>query len=392
MGCTHSGTDATYQRRVGFLAGNTGLYARLSVRRQLDCWARIAYIPRDRREETIARVMRDFDLTSLAAQRSDRLSMGQRQRLRLDHDFIGEPDLVLLDEPRNSLDSEGGAMLHMAIRGTVDRGGAGALVFAGGRAHRGPVHAPLRPRERKAPGRMRDTADAAAGLIRRDWSTFSSYRTQLISTAIGLLTTLTIYHFISKLVGDSVQTPEDYFAFLVVGMVIFQVLQSTMSVASAVRGELVAGTFERLLLSPFGAVRAVVSMMFFPFVMSLISSVILLTQGALIFGVDLEMDTAWIALPLALLGTGIFTSLGMLLAATTLAFKRAASGLGLAVTLVTSTSGVDFPIALLPGWLQAFSSVQPFTAAVDLLRTYSWAPSSSNRRSSSSARWWAFSW
>jgi ABC-type multidrug transport system ATPase subunit len=114
-----------YQRRVGFLsAGNTGLYARLSVQRQLDIWARIAYIPRDRRREAVAKMMHDFDLEQMGDQRSDRLSMGQRQRLRLAMTFIAEPQMVLLDEPRNSLDSEGGAMLHMAIRNIVDRGGA----------------------------------------------------------------------------------------------------------------------------------------------------------------------------------------------------------------------------------------------------------------------------
>jgi ABC-type multidrug transport system ATPase subunit len=114
-----------YQRRVGFLsASNTGLYARLSVQRQLDIWARIAYIPAPRRAEAVARMMHDFDLEGFGPQRSDRLSMGQRQRLRLAMTFIAEPQLVLLDEPRNSLDSEGGAMLHMAIRKVVDAGGA----------------------------------------------------------------------------------------------------------------------------------------------------------------------------------------------------------------------------------------------------------------------------
>lgn len=216
---------------------------------------------------------------------------------------------------------------------------------------------------------MREAIDATVGLMRRDWLTFASYRTQLISMALGLFTTLTIYHFISKLISvPAFPTPRDYFAFLVVGMVIFGVLQSTMGIAGALRGELVAGTFERLLLSPFGAVRAVTSMMVFPFAMSLVSSVMLLALAAIIFGVQLEWETAWLALPLALLGTGIFTAFGMLFAATTLVFKRAAGGLGFVVTLVTLTSGVYFPIALLPDWLRWFSDVQPFTAAVDLLR------------------------
>ena len=65
-----------------------------------------------------------FGLRAIAGNRSDRLSMGQRQRLRLAMTFVARPDLVLLDEPRNSLDGEGADMLAAAIEGVVDRDGA----------------------------------------------------------------------------------------------------------------------------------------------------------------------------------------------------------------------------------------------------------------------------
>jgi len=114
-----------FQRRVGFLsAGNAGIYARLKVRQQLEIWARISYVPRERREPWIETVLQHFDLVGLADHRSDRLSMGQRQRLRLAMAFVAQPQLVLLDEPRNSLDAQGYEMLNAAIRGTVLRGGA----------------------------------------------------------------------------------------------------------------------------------------------------------------------------------------------------------------------------------------------------------------------------
>ena len=114
-----------YQRRVAFLsAGNSGVYARLTVRGQLDCWARIAYIPRDRRVGAVEEMLDHFGLRAIAGNRSDRLSMGQRQRLRLAMTFVARPDLVLLDEPRNSLDGEGADMLAAAIEQVVDRDGA----------------------------------------------------------------------------------------------------------------------------------------------------------------------------------------------------------------------------------------------------------------------------
>jgi ABC-2 type transport system ATP-binding protein len=114
-----------YQQRLAFLsAGSTGMYARLTVRKQIDYWARIAFVPRSRRAEAVQRTMYDFSLDGLSDHRVDRLSMGQRQRVRLAMTFVKEPDLVLLDEPRNSLDTQGAAMLVAAVSGVCARGGA----------------------------------------------------------------------------------------------------------------------------------------------------------------------------------------------------------------------------------------------------------------------------
>jgi ABC-2 type transport system permease protein len=216
---------------------------------------------------------------------------------------------------------------------------------------------------------MRLTFDAAIGLIRRDWLTFSSYRTQLLSTIFGMLTSLTLYYFLSRLVHvSSFASSDDYFAFVVIGMVIITVLQSTMGVAANLRSELVAGTFERLVLSPFGAIAGMVSMMIFPFAMAMFSSVVMLVLATTVFGVSLHWSTVPLAVPVMVLGTGVFTSFGMMLAALTLVFKRATGGLGLVLTVISLTSGLYFPIALLPAWLRWISDVQPFTPAVDLLR------------------------
>jgi ABC-type multidrug transport system ATPase subunit len=114
-----------YQQRLSFLpATSTGLHARLTVRRQLDYTARIGFVPRERRPAMVEESIKRFSLLELAEHRVDRLSMGQRQRVRLAMTFIKEPDLVLLDEPRNSLDGEGAAMLVAAVHEVVGRGGA----------------------------------------------------------------------------------------------------------------------------------------------------------------------------------------------------------------------------------------------------------------------------
>jgi ABC-type multidrug transport system ATPase subunit len=114
-----------YQQLVSFLpAGDRGLYARLTVRRQLEFWGRIALVPGDRFAATIQRAIDTFDLEELAERRVDRMSMGQRQRLRLAMTFMTLPEIVLLDEPLTSLDDRGGALLHAAIEELLDRDGA----------------------------------------------------------------------------------------------------------------------------------------------------------------------------------------------------------------------------------------------------------------------------
>jgi ABC-type multidrug transport system ATPase subunit len=123
-GFTAAENRARYQRLLSFLpAGDRGLYARLTVRRQLRFWARIAMLEpagvRARVEETIEA----FDLGELADRRVDRISMGQRQRLRIAMTFLTKPEIVLLDEPLTSLDAEGAEILRRAIAELMARDG-----------------------------------------------------------------------------------------------------------------------------------------------------------------------------------------------------------------------------------------------------------------------------
>lgn len=114
-----------YQRLVSFLpAGDRGLYARLSVRRQLDFCARIAMVPRRQVAARVEEAISTFDLGELADRRVDRMSMGQRQRLRIAMTFLPRPEVVLLDEPLTSLDGDGAELLYAAVERLLADGGA----------------------------------------------------------------------------------------------------------------------------------------------------------------------------------------------------------------------------------------------------------------------------
>ncbi|MGH2951267.1 MAG: heme ABC exporter ATP-binding protein CcmA [Solirubrobacterales bacterium] len=126
-----------YQRKLGFLsAGNVGLYARLSVRDNVAFWAAISFVPRPRRRRAIDDALERFQAADLADRRVDRLSMGQRQRIRLAMTFLHAPEVVLLDEPHTSLDDDGLSLLG----GVLDehaRAGGSALICAPSRDHLG---------------------------------------------------------------------------------------------------------------------------------------------------------------------------------------------------------------------------------------------------------------
>jgi ABC-type multidrug transport system ATPase subunit len=114
-----------FQSQIGLLtAGNSGLYARMTVRQHLDYWARLALIPSTERSERVDEFIDRFTLGALAARRMDRMSMGQRQRVRIAMAFLHRPRLILLDEPANSLDTEGREVLVGAVERHQSEGGA----------------------------------------------------------------------------------------------------------------------------------------------------------------------------------------------------------------------------------------------------------------------------
>jgi ABC-type multidrug transport system ATPase subunit len=124
-GLPGEGNWREYHRRVGFLsAGDRGLYARFSVRGHLAYATRIAFMARSDRKQAVQEALVRFDLQDLAKRRADRLSQGQRQRLRLALTVVHRPRVLLLDEPRNSLDLPGQAMLADAVTAVLAAGGA----------------------------------------------------------------------------------------------------------------------------------------------------------------------------------------------------------------------------------------------------------------------------
>lgn len=217
---------------------------------------------------------------------------------------------------------------------------------------------------------MRELAIGCRAVLVRDLRIFASYRLRPLTFLIGPLTTVCLFYYVSRLVKlPSLGASDGYFAFVVVGIVGLDVLTSTLGTTpSALRQELVAGTFERLLLSPLGATRAMVAMMLFPVVQAAVAATMTVAFATLLFGMSLAWPNALLALPAAALGALAFAPFGLLLVAGTLVVKQSLTAASIVLTGLSLFAGVYFPVRLLPGWLAWVAQIQPFTPALDLLR------------------------
>ena len=105
--------------RVGAALEATGFHPGRSARNHLRILAHPNGIPTRRVDEVLAEV----DLTSAARRRVGSFSLGMRQRLMLAGALLGDPPILVLDEPTNGLDPAGVHWLRRLLRERVDRGG-----------------------------------------------------------------------------------------------------------------------------------------------------------------------------------------------------------------------------------------------------------------------------
>jgi len=107
-------------RRVGVLLDASAQHPGRRGRETLALSARLMGVPEKRADELLGRVGLD---RSAAKKRVRQYSLGMRQRLGLAHALLGDPEVLILDEPANGLDPEGMRWMRSLLRDFADRGG-----------------------------------------------------------------------------------------------------------------------------------------------------------------------------------------------------------------------------------------------------------------------------
>lgn len=114
----HGAQADRLRQRLGFLPENVGFYEQLSGREVLDYFARLKRVDRRQVDDLLEQV----GLGEASRRRVKTYSKGMRQRLGLAQALLGEPQLLLLDEPTTGLDPAATRDFYTTVKTLRDQG------------------------------------------------------------------------------------------------------------------------------------------------------------------------------------------------------------------------------------------------------------------------------
>ena len=117
LGMDAQADSVAVRERTGVLPEGYDVYTRLTGRKHVEFAARSKGVSVDP-ESVLERV----GIADAADRRADEYSKGMRQRLVLGMALVGDPDLLVLDEPSSGLDPAGAKEMRDIVRAEADRG------------------------------------------------------------------------------------------------------------------------------------------------------------------------------------------------------------------------------------------------------------------------------
>lgn len=125
--CGRPATARDAQRRIGLAPQHIALYRSLTVRENLEVFARLAGVPRGALAGRIAAVLEKTGTHERADERISRLSGGWQRRANVAAALVGAPGLLVLDEPTEGVDLDARTELAAQVR-RLAADGPGVLV------------------------------------------------------------------------------------------------------------------------------------------------------------------------------------------------------------------------------------------------------------------------
>ena len=92
------------KRQIGYMPENVPLYYELTVKEFVTYMAELKFVKRKDRKEEVQRVLRETGLEEVQKKLIRNLSRGYKQRVSMAGALVGNPDVIILDEPTVGLD------------------------------------------------------------------------------------------------------------------------------------------------------------------------------------------------------------------------------------------------------------------------------------------------
>jgi ABC-type multidrug transport system ATPase subunit len=110
----------TTRKMLGYLPQEFGLYPTLTAEQMLNYFAKLKGVADGKqRRDVIAALLDRVNLSTARKQRVGGFSGGMRQRLGIAQALIGEPELIIVDEPTAGLDPEERSRFHNLLSETA---------------------------------------------------------------------------------------------------------------------------------------------------------------------------------------------------------------------------------------------------------------------------------
>jgi ABC-2 type transport system ATP-binding protein len=109
-------------QRIGYLPEERGMYSKRGVLEQLVYFGKLKGLNKEAAVREAHAKLAEMEATEYTNQKLETLSKGNQQKIQLAAALLGDPEIIILDEPFSGLDPINAQVLKNAVRRQVDEG------------------------------------------------------------------------------------------------------------------------------------------------------------------------------------------------------------------------------------------------------------------------------